>query len=254
MSFAIDAPAPEAESPLRRYFALLYVALCVMIGLFWPQVEIEGAQAWGYVLLSTLAYSGAYLLLAALPLGLLALLPRRLPGRDLWLAGAAGLGGSLVLLAVYADYRLFSLYQYHFNGFVWNLLTTPGGIAALGATESTERTVAMQVAGIVLANMAVLWLLHRYHDRGWQLPRRTWRRTAAALFCLLGVVELGFAYSVHTGQENILAAADAIPFHLKSGASKLFKRLGVEPRGKENMRLAGGEVGLGQLAIVAHVQ
>lgn len=100
----------------------------------------------------------------------------------------------------------------------------------------------MQVAGIVLANMAVLWLLHRYHDRGWQLPRRTWRRTAATLFCLLGVVELGFAYSVHTGQENILAAADAIPFHLKSGASKLFKRLGVEPRGKENMRLAGGEV------------
>ena len=243
MSFAIDAAAaPAAVSPLRRYFALLYVALCVMIGLFWPQVEIEGAQAWGYVLLSTLAYSGAYLLLAALPLGLLALLPRRLPGREVWLAGAAGLGGSLVLLAVYADYRLFSLYQYHFNGFVWNLLTTPGGIAALGATESTERTVAMQVAGIVLVNVAVLWLLHRYHDRGWQLPRRTWRRTAAALFCLLGVVELGFAYSVHTGQENILAAADAIPFHLKSGASKLFKRLGVEPRGKENMRLAGGEV------------
>ena len=44
MSFAIDAAAaPAAVSPLRRYFALLYVALCVMIGLFWPQVEIEGA-------------------------------------------------------------------------------------------------------------------------------------------------------------------------------------------------------------------
>ena len=42
---SLPAPAPETVSPLRRYFALLYVALCVMIGLFWPQVEIEGAQA-----------------------------------------------------------------------------------------------------------------------------------------------------------------------------------------------------------------
>lgn len=45
---------------MSRYFALLYVALCVMIGLFWPQVEIEGA-AWGD---GPAQHPGAYLLLA----------------------------------------------------------------------------------------------------------------------------------------------------------------------------------------------
>ncbi len=245
---ANDAATPAARaaagnaSPLRRYFVLLYCALCVLMSFFWPHVAIAGRLAWIYVVLSTLAYAGAYLLLAALPVGLLSLLPRRLPGRGGWLAGAAALGGSLALLAVYADYRLFSLYQYHFNGFVWNLLTTPGGIAALGATASTERTVAAQVVGIVLANLAVLWLLHRYRARGWQFSGRSLRVAAVSLFCLLAGVEMGFAYSVHTGRENILAAADAIPFQFKSGASKLFKYLGVEPRGKENLRLAGGEV------------
>ncbi len=237
------ANAVENASPLRRYFVLLYCALCVLLTFFWPQVTIEGRIAWIYVVLSTLAYAGAYLLLAALPVGLLSLLPRRLPGRSGWLAGAAALGGSLVLLAVYADYRLFSLYQFHFNGFVWNLLTTPGGIAALGATASTERTVAAQVGGIVLGNLAVLWLLHRYRERGWQFSGRLLRVAAVSLFCLLAGVEMGFAYSVHTAQENIMAAAEAVPFHLKSRATVLFTRLGFEqPRGVRNLRLAGGEV------------
>jgi uncharacterized protein len=30
-------------------------------------------------------------------------------------------------LAIFADTRIYALYRYHFNGMVWNLLTTPGG-------------------------------------------------------------------------------------------------------------------------------
>lgn len=232
----------ESASVLRRYFALLYLVLCLMIGLFWPEVPIQGAAAWAFVAVATAVYAGAYLLIAVLPVLLLALLPARLAWRRPLLTAATITLGSLVQLAVYADYRLYSLYEYHVNGFVWNLLTTPGGVAALGATASTELTIAFQVLLIVLANGLAMWLLHRYHARGWQLPAR---RAALAGFLLFGLFageELVFAYSVHTGQENLLAAADAIPFHLRTGAKKLFSSLGIERRALQALRLAGGDV------------
>lgn len=234
--------APETAGVLRRYFALLYLVLCLIIGLFWPQVSIEGPAAWGYVLAATAAYAGLYLMAAMLPCLLLSLLPKAWSWRPRLLMGAAALGGSLVVLAMYADYRLYALYQYHFNGFVWNLLTTPGGLAALGATAATEASVARQVAGIVLVNLLVLWLLGRYRRLGWQLRTRQAAAAVGLLFALLVTEETVFAYSAHTGQESLLAAADAIPFHLRSGARGLFKQLGIERRALQVRRLAGGTV------------
>lgn len=238
----LQLSVPETAGVLRRYFALLYVALFCMVALFWPQVTIRGAAAWGFALAASAAYAGLYLAIAALPCLLLSLLPRRLAFRRRLLAGAAVLGGSLVLLAMYADYRLYALYQYHFNGFVWNLLTTPGGVAALGATASTEVTVAIQVSAIVLANLAVMWLLHRYRQLGWQFPARPAVVVGVALCGLLATEEVVFAYSVHTGQEELLAAADAIPFHLRTSSKNLFEKLGVERRALQSLRLAGGDV------------
>lgn len=234
--------AQETAGVLRRYFALLYVALFSMIALFWPEVPIQGAAAWGFAFAATAAYAGLYLAAALLPCLLLALLPRHLALRPPLLAGAAVLGGSLALLAIYADYRLYALYQYHFNGFVWNLLTTPGGIAALGATASTEITVALQVGAIVLANLGLLWALHRYRQRGWQLPARAAAIAGIVLAGLFAGEEVVFAYSVHTGQEELLAAADAVPFHLRSSGKTLFNRLGIERRALQALRLAGGTV------------
>ncbi|MFV5214602.1 sulfatase-like hydrolase/transferase [Azonexus caeni] len=234
--------ALEVAGVLRRYFALLYVALFCMVALFWPQVTIRGGAAWGFTLAASAAYAGLYLAVAALPCLLLALLPRRFAFRQPLLAGAAVVGGSLMLLAMYADYRLYALYQYHFNGFVWNLLTTPGGVAALGATASTELTVAIQVSAIVLANLAVMWGLHRYRQLGWQFPARPAVIAGFVLCGLLATEEVVFAYSVHTGQEELLAAADAIPFHMRTSSKTLFQKLGVERRALQSLRLAGGDV------------
>ena len=57
----------------------------------------------------------------------------------------AWLAGLIVVGLIFADMQLFMLYEYHFNGFVWNLITTPGGIAALGATDSVMVRIAGQV-------------------------------------------------------------------------------------------------------------
>lgn len=231
------------RSVLQRYFVLLYLALFAEIGLFWPLVSIDGAAAWGYAILASAAYAGLYLM-PVLALATLAtrLQPRNWAHRHLLLSTMAFIGGSLALLAVYADYRLYSLYQYHFNGFVWNLLTTPGGIAALGATAGTERTIALQVGMCVAGNAAVLLLLHRFRTVGPLFRHRLLASAMIALVGLLMVEETVYAYSVHTGQEAFLEAADVVPFHLRTGAKRLLTRLGIERRALQELRLAGGTV------------
>lgn len=228
---------------LQRYFVLLYLALFVMIALFWPLVSIDGGPAWVFAVLASAAYAGLYLLPVVVISALAALLlPKDWAPRHTLVATLAFVGGSLALLAVYADYRLYLLYQYHFNGFVWNLLTTPGGVSALGATADTERTIALQVAMFVAGNALVLRLLHRFRAHGPVFRRRAVAFAMVAMFGLLTVEEVVYAYSVHTGQEAFLEAADVVPFHLRSGAKNLLTRLGVERRALKELRLAGGTV------------
>ncbi|NMG73372.1 sulfatase-like hydrolase/transferase [Aromatoleum diolicum] len=239
---------PPSRRPLvlSRYYVLLYVAVFAMIALFWSHTSTESLAARTFLFAATAGYAALY----TAPLWLLsALLERFLPGRSdpgVWrtalLYGVAFLGGSIVLLGIYADYRLYELYQFHFNAFVWNLLTTPGGIDALGATEATERTLALQVALFPLGCVAVLVLLHRYAERGWTPSRRTIVVSAFTLFSVLAVEEFVYAYSTHTGQEDYLQAAETIPFHLHTGARKFFKRMGIEQSAVKELRLAGGTV------------
>jgi len=230
-------------SVLQRYFLLLYLVLFAMIAAFWPLVSIDGALAWGFAVLASAVYAGLYLLpVAVLSAAMAMLLPRGWASRHLLVNGAAFIGGSLAILSVYADYRLYALYQYHFNGFVWNLLTTPGGISALGATAGTERTIAFQIAMFLSGNAALMLLLHRFRAFGPVLRRRTMAFALVALVGLLTVEESVYAYSVHTGQEALLEAADVVPFHLRSGAKNLLTRLGIERRALQELRLAGGTV------------
>lgn len=237
---------PLSRDALRHYFGVTYLALFLAIGFFWPLVEVTSPAAGVFLVAATAAYAALYLLPVILLVTLADRLLARLavsPAAHRWFTyGLALLGTSLVLLAVYGDFRLYELYQYHFNGFVWNLLTTPGGIAALGATAATERTLAVQVTLLLLATAGGLWLMHRLAQRRVLLSRRLAGGLMAGLVLLLAVEEVAYAHSTHTGQEDLLAAADAIPFHLRTGAAKLFKRLGIERTALTQLRLAGGEV------------
>lgn len=236
----------QTQLVLRRYYALLYVSVFAMTALFWAHASVDSFSAGLFLVAATAGYAALY----TAPLwALSALLGRFLPGRSrsaVWrtplLYGVALVGGTLVLLGIYADYRLYDLYQFHFNAFVWNLLTTPGGVAALGATAATERTLALQVALFPLACGVALILLHRYSALAWVPSRRAVVVGFLALFSVLAVEEGVYAYSTHTGQEDYLQAAEAIPFRLNTGARRFFKRLGIEQAAVKELRLAGGTV------------
>lgn len=246
---AVQLPwaADPISSVLRRFNGLLYLAIFALMAFFWPLIRAESAGTKLYVLLSTASYAALYLLPVVM---LNSLAGRLLPVRSLgspgqhwrmWLRyGLATAGGSLVLLAIYADYRLYLLYQYHVNGFVLNLLATPGGLAALGATAATERTAFLQAALFIAGTGAVIALLHSWkaiHTR----PGRRITAFLVTMLLLLGGRELANAYSRYTGLEDYLEASDAIPFHLRSSATSVFKRLGIKHTAMQSLRVANGD-------------
>ena len=62
---------------------------------------------------------------------------------------------TLVAATLLADVRIHELYGFHINGFVWNLVTTPGGIASMEASTETWLTVAVAIAVIFAAVLAL---------------------------------------------------------------------------------------------------
>lgn len=239
-------PASRLKAALSNFFALFYLAVFAMLALFWRFTGADTPAVIAYRLLSTAGYASLYtlapLVLTALSLWLARPGASRPPWRTALVYAAAHAGSTLVLLCLYADYRIYELYEYHFNSFVWNLLTTAGGIAALGATDSTLLSVAFQVGLLASGTALALWLMHRYPLKVRLLPRRAiTASTGLALLALLST-EAVHAYSTHTGQEDYLQAAEAIPFRLHTSATTLFKRLGIKRSAVTNLRIAGGEV------------
>lgn len=246
MSTATAIPHQPLAVVLRNYFALLYVAVFAMMALFWRFAVADSTVLRAYVLAASASYAALYVLvpvaLTAL-VGKLAALARLTVRWQCGLAyGFAYLGSTLTLVGLYADFRVYELYDYHLNGFVWNLVSTRGGIAALGATDSTVLTVSVQVGLFFVATALALWLAHRHPPLRSRVARRAVLATGACLFLTLGTEEGVYAYSVYTGQEDYLQAAEVVPFHLHTTANSAFKRMGIERTAITERRIASGAV------------
>jgi membrane-anchored protein YejM (alkaline phosphatase superfamily) len=246
MIISTTSPQPPVQGVLRIYFAMLFAAVFMLMTQFWHFADSDGIGVRIYIVAATGGYASLYTLSPLALTTFIHWLTRRfsLPPRwqQIVTYPSAILGASLTLLFIYADYQLYELYEYHFNGFVWNLITTPGGIDALGATASTMQTIALWIVLLVAATTGALALLHRYlRSQASSSPRPVMAATAAMLTLLVST-EGVFAYSTYTGQEKYIQAAEVIPFHLRTSTTALFGKLGIERSAMKNLRIAGGKV------------
>jgi hypothetical protein len=133
---------------------------------------------------------------------------------------------TLVATTLLADVRIHELYGFHLNGFVWNLVTTPGGMASLEASNETWRTVAVAVAVIFGAVLALLTWLQR---RGVLARRhRTWAIFAAVVAIIICDKGL-YGYADLSGNGRMLRASGLFPFYQPVTFRSAAKRIGIEP-------------------------
>ena len=139
-----------------------------------------------------------------------------------------GLTGAIQVL-LFADRVIYGMYGFHINGFVLDLVFSPGGIASLGASGSTELTATLVALALLALQAATYyWTTRRTSERGpisWA-PRARW--VLLAILSLTISERLAYGYSAAAHYQPILRASESYPLYLPTTYSRLAKRLGID--------------------------
>lgn len=145
--------------------------------------------------------------------------------RSHWLALAIHVVAVLELLFLLANYKLHDMYGFYVNFFVLNLLTTPGGVEAMGASPSTNAT----ILGMALVVATIVWAAVKLvpFDRGW--PRGLKPRHLLVAFLVTFVLQSSwYALSEYRYDRAILQIADKIIWYIPVTARSFLESAGVQ--------------------------
>lgn len=219
------------------YFAASYLILCWINA---ANIDMASAQATGagavFFLLNAQAGYNAMYLFPAMLLTWLAGRPAlwklvRLPG---FANGAAQLAaiflGALTTLFFFANTQLHALYGMFVNGFVVNLVITPGGLESLGGSAASSLSFALIGAGFFAGHAGLLliikWVLARFDATKVDL-----RRLAVPLTLLFIVSTVGdraaYAYTNAFGKKtDMLVLTQGVPYYVGFTSRHFFHWLG----------------------------
>jgi membrane-anchored protein YejM (alkaline phosphatase superfamily) len=218
-----------AKKPVAPGFFLLsyFIVLTLEVQILRQPQITASARSLFFSIAVFLTYGVFYLA----PAWLLAHIGMRLSHRA-WVPKAlAAVGVGIVLNFLAADALLFKLYGFHVNGFVLNIVRTPGGIDSLGAGAGTQAVFALRGIGLMAAPF-IVWLgVERWPPIGRALrPLLALRlRYAVIGFMLLTAGErCVYGLSHLQGYTPVLATAGAVSLYQPLSINKLSKKLGVK--------------------------
>ncbi|EKF76143.1 hypothetical protein A11A3_01575 [Alcanivorax hongdengensis A-11-3] len=178
----------------------------------------------------SLAASLLYALLFLSPAILLSwLVAHRLPRLT---AALSVLLATLTVIALYADLRIYDLYGFHFNGFVWNLITTPGGVESMGGSDQSVLGVVLLVMAILVAEVVLYGLLKRLLGQAAVPGRR--RYLLAVFFLLLCGVQLSYGFGRILAWQPVLMTARDVPLFIPISVRSFAASLGIEAERSPN--------------------
>ena len=220
---------PRKPSPPRNFgwfAALSWAHMLVVTSAYLRDGELrfgfDGATL--FQGLVWLTYSAFYLMPALLLTWLAGGQSRRLP----WLVpSVAVLMTTLCIVFIRADSAIFDLYRFHFNGFVLNLLTTPGGIESLGGDGGTYRSVVLIAVGHLLTQ-TLFWSLS-----GWIAKATTvhvdWRQALATMLVAMASERVMFGAADLSNDGRILDAARTYPYYGRTTFRTTAAKFGLRP-------------------------
>ncbi len=127
---------------------------------------------------------------------------------------------------LFADRHLFDLYGFHINGFVVNLLLTPGGIDSLGASTATFGVALTIVAVLLLMHGLWFWYAWR-HPWSFSFTRASVMRFAVFIMSLVLVEKAAYAVSDAELNGVVLQQAAGVPLYAPVVAKGFLAGLGV---------------------------
>lgn len=144
----------------------------------------------------------------------------------------AGLFAVLGHVFVFVDSHLYDLYAFHLNGFVWNLVTTRGGIESLGADQTSNLLVLSYVSILAVVHVSALVLAVKLPH----IPIPAGR--LFLLFLMATVAERGiYGYSAAGVYGHVLDRGDAMALYQPLKMNSFLKGLGVEVKKSSKISL-----------------
>ena len=217
---------------INRYFLLTWLGVILHVSRF-TSLEQYGDPITALWTLATTASYAMFYLVPALAGGYLAYwLLRRAHGlraRNLLLATALVALPGLVHVGLFADRLIHDMYGFHINGFVVDLVLTPGGIASLGANRSTELTAGLIVAALLaFQGLAYYWLVPRGVASSRPLPRLLqWHWLVFIILAASMGERAAYGYSSVVNYQPILFASERFPMYLPMTFRKLAVKMGI---------------------------
>lgn len=242
---------PAHQRRLLNYFffamwlALLYITYGT---LNFSAALAQGTLATAFIVAAWLSYSGLYLLPALLLTRFAAFLvhhkqPPEQKAKIGLVYTLAVVSSGLTALFFYANAQLHELYGIFVNGFVINLLITPGGLESLGGSDASNIGFALIALGFLLFPATLLGVIHLLYLRRLNRPvllRPFFKATVALLLLAMLADRAIYAYSDAFGQSKMLALSEDIPFYVGFTSRNLFRKLGFEVAREKRLSMAKG--------------
>lgn len=237
---------------LSWYFAVSYLILC---WINYANLDMASAQAIGpgavFFLLNAYAGYNAMYLLPAMLLTWLAGRPcvwktLRAPSfHGVATQMIAVVSVALTTLFFYANTQLHALYGMFVNGFVVNLVVTPGGLESLGGSAASSLGFALIGTAFFVGHAALLFILKWMSGRS-SATRLNIRRLAWPLASVFLVSTLGdrtaYAYTNALSPDtDMLVLTQGVPYYVGLTARHFFTRLGFKVSPEEKVASVHGQ-------------
>ncbi len=225
---------------LKLYFLITYFVVLWLVSDSIPFSSIyeENPISFGYTIIAFLLYGIYYILPALAITKLTSLIVGRFINtgtKTIYVIALVTCGITRLLL--YANAKIFSLYGMFFNGFILNLIITPGGIESLGGSGASDIGFALIALGFFTLQATILWLSHRFYitTSNFKLPLKFIPITAIIATI---IVHMWFAVD-HQTKNQLVIAAESIPFYQTVSARRFLKVLGLDNKEAANIRVKG---------------
>jgi membrane-anchored protein YejM (alkaline phosphatase superfamily) len=234
---------------LNHFFFLSYLVILLVTAPYLKRTAFfETAPAAIYVFAVYLSYGFIYLL----PALLITKFAHRIlawskKNRDLSPATAKMVytlaitltAGTTIL--IFVDAKIFVIFGFHINGFVWNLITTPGGIESMGGDKATMVLTALAMLGFIVIQTVLcrgLYLISTRKTFAWiRQPRKLYRYLLMIFFLCTAGERIVYGISFLKGYSPVLISAQAFPGYLPFLFSDLARKFGIKDNSRNDLKV-----------------
>ncbi|MFA7257772.1 MAG: DUF3413 domain-containing protein, partial [Kiritimatiellales bacterium] len=228
----------KKSSILSQYFVISYLLLLINASVFLKQIHYINFATFAFTAVVFISYCCLYLLPIFLALNTLRQILRKFNAplflKSPWFTGTlAVIGTTIVQLLIYTDSFIFKMFGFHFNGFVWNLISTKGGIESMGSSQSTTNSFILVVLFFLITQTAVLVILIKAKKIENFLATKLTRpriKLALGLMVILFLFQsFTFGMASFYAYRPIITVTKAFPFYVPITFRRLAKSFGIKP-------------------------